>query len=131
MEKVRLGRTNLRVKKMGCGGIPLQRVSEQEAIEVVQAVVEMGVDLLDTARGYTNSEYRIGLALKKANKPVILSSKSPCSLGKDLRRGAGKFKAIASPKNKYLPPAQRLQGRRLSEGNGAGGSLRRTETRES
>lgn len=77
MGKVRLGRTNLRVKKMGCGGIPLQRVSEQEAIEVVQAVVEMGVDLLDTARGYTNSEYRIGWALKKANKPVILSSKSP------------------------------------------------------
>ena len=77
MEKVRLGRTNLRVKKMGWGGIPIQRVSEQEGIAVVQAVVEMGVDLLDTARGYTNSEYRIGLALKKANKPVILSSKSP------------------------------------------------------
>jgi len=77
MEKVRLGRTNLRVKKMGWGGIPIQRVSEQEGIAVVQAVVEMGVNLLDTARGYTNSEYRVGWALKQANKPVILSSKSP------------------------------------------------------
>ncbi|MBM4330852.1 MAG: aldo/keto reductase [Deltaproteobacteria bacterium] len=77
MEKVRLGRTNLIVKKLGWGGIPIQRVSEQEAISVVQSVVEMGVDLLDTARGYTTSERRIGQALQKTKRPVILSSKSP------------------------------------------------------
>lgn len=77
MEKVRLGRTNLTVKKLGWGGIPIQRVSEQEAISVVQSVVEMGVDLLDTARGYTTSERRIGQALQKTKRPVILSSKSP------------------------------------------------------
>jgi len=39
-------------------------------------MVEMGVDLLDTARAYTNSEYRIGLAIQETNRPVILSSKS-------------------------------------------------------
>jgi predicted aldo/keto reductase-like oxidoreductase len=44
---------------------------------VVQAAVEMGVDLIDTARGYTTSERRIGLALQKTSRPVILSSKSP------------------------------------------------------
>ncbi len=76
MEKVRLGRTNLKVTKLGWGGIPIQRVDEQQAVTVVRAVVEMGVDLLDTARGYTNSEYRIGLALQKTRTPVILSSKS-------------------------------------------------------
>jgi predicted aldo/keto reductase-like oxidoreductase len=37
----------------------------------------MGVDLLDTARAYTTSEHRIGLALKEIQKPVVLSSKSP------------------------------------------------------
>jgi predicted aldo/keto reductase-like oxidoreductase len=36
----------------------------------------MGVDLLDTARGYTNSEHRIGLALQGMDRPVVLSSKS-------------------------------------------------------
>ncbi|MDI6755357.1 MAG: aldo/keto reductase [Thermodesulfobacteriota bacterium] len=77
MEKVRLGRTNLIVKKLGWGGIPIQRVSEQEAISVVQSVVEMGVELLDTARGYTTSEQRIGMALQNTKTPVILSSKSP------------------------------------------------------
>ena len=77
MDKIRLGRTNLKVTQLGWGSIPLQRVSEEEAVAVVKAVVEMGVDLLDTARGYTTSEARIGLALKSLQRPVVLSSKSP------------------------------------------------------
>jgi predicted aldo/keto reductase-like oxidoreductase len=76
MEKIRLGKTNLTVTRLGWGGIPIQRVSEKEGISVIRGVIEMGVDLLDTARGYTNSEHRIGLALQKAERPVILSSKS-------------------------------------------------------
>ena len=76
MEKVRLGRTNLVVTRLGWGGIPIQRVSEDEAIPVIRAVVEMGVDLLDTARAYTNSEHRVGLALQQTDRPVVISSKS-------------------------------------------------------
>ncbi len=76
MEKVRLGRTNLIVTKLGWGGIPIQRVGEREAVSVIRAVIEMGVDFLDTARAYTNSEHRIGRALEKIDRPVILSSKS-------------------------------------------------------
>jgi predicted aldo/keto reductase-like oxidoreductase len=76
MEKVRLGKTNLIVTKLGWGGIPIQRANEREAVSVIRAVVEMGVDLLDTARAYTNSEHRIGLALQKIERPVILSTKS-------------------------------------------------------
>ncbi len=74
MEKVRLGRTNLVVKRLGWGGIPIQRVSEKDAVSVVKAVVEMGVDLLDTAPSYTTSEHCIGLALKQTN---VLSSFRP------------------------------------------------------
>jgi predicted aldo/keto reductase-like oxidoreductase len=76
MEKVRLGRTNLLVTRLGWGGIPIQRVGEQEAVSVVRAVIEMGVDLLDSARNYTDSEHKIGLALRGVNRPVILSTKS-------------------------------------------------------
>ena len=77
VDKIRLGRTNLKVTRLGWGSIPIQRVSEEEAVAVVKAVAEMGVDLLDTARGYTTSEARIGLALKSLKRPVVLSSKSP------------------------------------------------------
>jgi len=77
VKKVRLGRTNLKVTQLGWGSIPIQRVSEEEAVSVVKAVVGMGVDLVDTARGYTTSEARIGLALKGLQHSVVLSSKSP------------------------------------------------------
>jgi len=76
MEKVRLGRTNLEVARLGWGGIPIQRISEDEAVGLVKAVIEMGVDLLDTARGYSTSELRIGLALKQVKRRPVLSTKS-------------------------------------------------------
>ncbi len=76
MEKVRLGRTGLVVTRLGWGGIPIQRVGDDEAVSVIRAVIDMGVDLLDTARAYTNSEHRVGLALEGTHKPVVLSSKS-------------------------------------------------------
>lgn len=73
---VTLGRTGLRVKKLGFGGIPIQRVEEARAVEVVKYAVEKGIDFIDTSRIYTNSEERIGKALKQTKKPVILASKS-------------------------------------------------------
>ncbi len=76
MERVRLGRTNLLVPRLGWGGIPIQRIPKEEAVSVIRSVVEMGVELLDTARGYTDSETKIGLALQEIDRPVLLSSKS-------------------------------------------------------
>jgi uncharacterized protein len=79
MKKVRLGRTNLEVTQLGWGGIPIQRVSSEEAESVVRTAVGLGVDLFDTARGYTTSEEWLGRALTGtgANKRVVLSTKSP------------------------------------------------------
>ena len=82
MEKIRLGKTNLTVTRLGWGGIPIQRVGEEEGVAVIKAVIEMGVDLLDTARAYTNSERRVGLALQRAGKPVVLSTKSTVKTSK-------------------------------------------------
>ena len=82
MEKTRLGKTNLTVTRLGWGGIPIQRVGEEEGVAVIKAVIEMGVGLLDTARAYTNSERRVGLALQRAGKPVVLSTKSTVKTSK-------------------------------------------------
>jgi len=76
IEKVRLGRTNLHVTRLGWGGIPIQRVNVDDAVPVIRSVIEMGVDLLDTARGYSDSEHKIGLALRGVERPVVLSTKS-------------------------------------------------------
>lgn len=87
MQRVILGRTGLEVYRLGFGGIPIQRVSEAEAVKTVGHVLELGIDFIDTSRGYTTSERRIGLALKQAGigadgrdglgaRPVAVASKS-------------------------------------------------------
>jgi len=74
-EKI-LGRTGLKVKTMGFGGIPIQRVTEEEAVAVVRRCHEHGLNYFDTARGYTNSEDRIGKALGDVREDVYLATKS-------------------------------------------------------
>lgn len=76
MERIVLGRTGLEAYRLGFGGIPIQRVGESQAVETVLHAVQRGVDFIDTSRAYTTSERRIGLALKKTDKKVILASKS-------------------------------------------------------
>jgi predicted aldo/keto reductase-like oxidoreductase len=76
MRRVLLGKTGLKVHQVGFGGIPIQRVSEKQAVETVLHAVERGVDFIDTARAYTTSETRIGKALSQTNKKVILATKS-------------------------------------------------------
>jgi aryl-alcohol dehydrogenase-like predicted oxidoreductase len=49
LKERRLGRTGIKVKRVGFGGIPIQRVSEEEAIKVVRRAHELGVNFFDTA----------------------------------------------------------------------------------
>jgi predicted aldo/keto reductase-like oxidoreductase len=74
-EKI-LGKTGLKVNTLGFGGIPIQRVSEDEAIEVVRRCYDLGLNYYDTARNYSNSEERIGKALEDVRENIYLATKS-------------------------------------------------------
>lgn len=76
MEKIVLGNTGLEVTRLGFGGIPIQRVDEAQAVEVVLHAVEKGIDFIDTSRMYTTSESSIGKALKQTDKKVVIATKS-------------------------------------------------------
>lgn len=77
MEKRRLGRTNFNVSVIGFGGIPIQRVDKDEAIRLIGAAKDAGINFIDTARGYTISESLIGHGLRKyGREEFILATKS-------------------------------------------------------
>jgi aryl-alcohol dehydrogenase-like predicted oxidoreductase len=61
----RLGRTGLEVTGLSMGGAGLGRggVTDDEAIEAVHRAIELGINYLDTAPLYGESERRVGLAL--------------------------------------------------------------------
>ncbi len=75
LKKRRLGKTGLYVTEVGFGGIPIQRISEEEAISVVKRCYELGINYYDTARGYTTSEERIGKALEGVREIIYLAKK--------------------------------------------------------
>jgi hypothetical protein len=84
MEKIRLGKTGMMVTKLGFGGIPIQRVPEDEAISVVRRCLELGINFLDTANGYTTSEERIGKAISGQRQRLILATKSSARTGEEI-----------------------------------------------
>lgn len=73
----KLGKTGLEVVPIGFGGIPIQRLEQEVVNEIVEKMIQEGVNFIDTARGYTTSEQMIGKALEnQKRKHFILATKS-------------------------------------------------------
>lgn len=68
MKKRLLGKTGMQVSVIGFGGIPIQRLSQEEATCIILECKNQGINFIDTARGYTVSEEYIGNALKAAGR---------------------------------------------------------------
>jgi len=85
MEKVRLGKTELMVTRVGFGGIPIQRLSDAEAVDVVAGCLDLGVNFIDTAAAYTSSEARIGRAIRGRRDGLVLATKTHGRTGPDVR----------------------------------------------
>lgn len=76
MEYRTLGKTGLKISRVGFGGIPIQRVDAEKTKELMQALVEEGINYIDTARGYTVSEEYLGYALEGIRDKFVLATKS-------------------------------------------------------
>lgn len=76
MEYRILGKTGLRVSRIGFGGIPIQRIDAEGTRALMQALVEKGVNYIDTARGYTVSEEYLGYGLEGIRDKFVLATKS-------------------------------------------------------
>ena len=85
MKTVRLGKTGLDVSRVGMGGIPLTRPTEDEAIKVIQRALDLGVNFIDTSVGYGISEERIGKAIAGRRDQVILATKTAYDKTKALK----------------------------------------------
>lgn len=77
MEKRILGKTGLEIAAIGFGGIPIQRVGKDMALSILEECSKRGINFIDTARGYNESEEFIGKAIKKIGREKFyLASKS-------------------------------------------------------
>jgi len=85
MEKRILGKTGIEVVCVGFGGIPIQRVDQEKVTEIVDEMERIGINFIDTARGYTVSEGFLGNALKGRRDQFILATKSMAKTYEDMK----------------------------------------------
>ncbi|MGM0365027.1 MAG: aldo/keto reductase [Actinomycetota bacterium] len=77
MKKIKFGNTDLKVSRVALGGIPIMRLTKKNAVKVIRDVINMGINFIDTANAYGDSEEKIGEAIKKFKREkLVLSSKS-------------------------------------------------------
>lgn len=72
----KLGKTNLEVFELGCGGIPVQRTPIEEVKKMIEAMIDCNMNFIDSARGYSNSEELFGEALVGKREKFIIATKS-------------------------------------------------------
>lgn len=76
MRSRRLGKTNIMVSEIGFGGIPIQRISQDEVNAIIKACHAQGVRFVDSARGYTTSEAMLGIALEGLRQDFVIATKT-------------------------------------------------------
>ena len=76
MQKITLGRSGLVVPRNGFGALPIQRTPMDDTVRLVRRALDGGMYYFDTARFYTDSEEKLGVALKGCRNEVIISTKT-------------------------------------------------------
>jgi len=100
MKYRRLGRTDLEVSEVGLGTVEngmrygmaeeggLEKPSREQAARLLNQALDGGINYIDTARAYGDSEEFIGWALKSRRREYILASKVVCAT-----EGSGPYQA--------------------------------------
>ena len=77
MVQVTLGRTGIVTNKNAFGALPIQRVSAEYAGMLLRKAYEGGITFFDTARSYSDSEEKMGLALHDVRDKIFIATKTP------------------------------------------------------
>ena len=76
MKTVTLGRTGITTPQNAFGALPIQRVSTDYAVMLLRKAYAGGMTFFDTARMYTDSEEKLGIAFEGMRDKVFIASKT-------------------------------------------------------
>ncbi len=86
MTTVTLGSTGITVNKNGFGALPIQRISQDSAVDLIRMAYDGGIRFFDTARAYSNSEEKLGEALVGIRDEVFIATKSGATTGEAMKQ---------------------------------------------
>lgn len=73
---VTLGSTGITVNKNGFGALPIQRISQADAVYLARKAYDNGITFFDTARWYSDSEVKLGEAFDGMREKVYIATKT-------------------------------------------------------
>ena len=71
MLTVTLGSTGIVTPQNGFGALPVQRVTDDAAVKLLRRAYDAGITFFDTARAYSDSEHKLGLAFSAEERSKI------------------------------------------------------------
>ena len=83
MDMVTLGSTGITVNKNGFGALPIQRISQEDAVYLARKAYKAGIRFFDTARAYTDSEVKLGEAFDGIRTEVYIATKTAAQNAED------------------------------------------------
>ena len=76
MRQITLGRTGITVPQNGFGALPIQRDSKETAVRLLRKAWDGGMRYFDTARAYSDSEEKVGVAFDGMRDKVLIATKT-------------------------------------------------------
>ena len=97
MLTVTLGSTGIVTPQNGFGALPVQRVSDEAAVRLLRRAYDAGITFFDTARAYSDSEHKLGLAFSAEERAKIFiatktGATTPEALWRDLEQSLVELK---------------------------------------
>jgi len=85
MMKRRLGKTGLMVSIIGFGAIKLPHIDFETSSKILNRALDLGINFIDTARSYGDSEEKIGSAIGDRRDEFYISTKSAALTYEDMK----------------------------------------------
>ncbi len=96
MKNITLGSTGITVPQNAFGALPIQRDSVEVAVGLLRRAYEGGMRYFDTARAYSDSEEKLGIAFEGMREKIYIATKTQAknveSFWKDLETSLQKLK---------------------------------------
>ena len=86
MRQITLGKTGIVTPQNGFGALPVQRCDDETAVKILRKAYEGGMIFFDTARAYTDSEKKIGMALSDVRKDIYIATKTGAKTSEEVKR---------------------------------------------
>jgi len=86
MKTITIGSTGIVTPQNAFGALPIQRDDVETAVKLLRRAYEGGMTFFDTARAYSDSEEKVGIALSDVRDKITIATKTGAKTPEEMKR---------------------------------------------